>query len=125
MHADCINVTASVGQNQNLLTCNIPTCPAGQFQWRFENNTLPGDSDSMYTVNVTTVAEFGGKKYECQCDEMSRCFIILGEFFCIIIIHTLPSTADDTAHSKKQMVDNIITTHFLHDFLSCITILCL
>ena len=78
-HADCNNKTASVGEQLDL-TCNIVTCPAGEFQWVSGDQSLD-DSDGTLTVDVTTVAEFGGRMYECQCVGMSQCFTILGEFY--------------------------------------------
>ena len=75
-------MTASVGEELEL-TCNIISCADNGFQWFkvMETEDMALDNSMRtYTVSVTSVMEFGGQVFRCQCRGSSICFIVLGEF---------------------------------------------
>ena len=81
---ECEPMTASVGEELQF-TCNIITCVDGGFQWF--KVTQSGDLElsntkRTYTINVTSVMEFGGEMFKCQCRGSSKeiCFVVWGEF---------------------------------------------
>ena len=60
------------------------TCNAENIQWFkvIESGKQSLNSTGRtYTINVTTVMEFGGQIYECECENGNKCFMVWGEYF--------------------------------------------